>query len=181
MLGPDGTHVLKSFQVRPNMGPWAFAKETATAMRYSAEDAAKFRAALPPAKSEEYQGLVSALKRAEEELSVWLRGAPPTTDENRDIFAGFGERIDKITAGVEAVELEKCLRDVAGKEAENAGQLLRRAESEVKLLVELEMARRDLSDWLLSRPAGTEKDRAVLQTLTQRVAAVQAKLAGARE
>jgi len=94
-----------------------------------------------------------------------LRTGPRRNEENTCVFTNFTGRIGTLTSAVESFELDKALSDLAGKDAGQGRELLRRSDAYARLAVEIEDARTDLVNWLLSRPGKRpERARDVQQT-----------------
>jgi len=177
VLGQDGTNVLSQFGMSPDMNVIGFTKELVTSLRTQPDRVANLVQGLPAEKAAEYRKLLEEFKKANTELETWIATKPEMNATNDAAMKQYRERIEKTTTAIEAFEVNKVMAEVAGAKAESQNVLLKRAEIYAKLAEELNSARLDLTNWLLSRPENNDASRTTFESLTRRVEDLEAKIA----
>lgn len=176
VLSSGGTNVSHRFGMTPDMNALEFAREASSFFRSDPDQLIRFLEGLPEDKAALYQSSLAGLVAARLELDGWLQGNPAVSESNITVMTTFRIRIETGQRDLEAIERDRYLRDMAGDAAAARAAQLQRAETLVGLASELEAARDDVSNWLLTRPAKTEKEFKKFNLLILRVEKLEADI-----
>lgn len=180
LLKPDGTNVINRFGLRRDTTLYSFMRDTAAAMRAEPDWMAGVLSGLPKETAAAYRTALGEFTAAEADFLKWQATGPVSNEDNMRVLDRFIARLDRSRSDLETIERAKALSGLDAKAAQEKQDLLKRAETTARLLDDLQKAHADLDNWLLSRPAATEKNRQTLDTLSRRVADVLARVAAAK-
>jgi len=175
-----GTNFLSQFSLSEKTTPFYLMKESATAMRATPSDLKQVLTGIPDEKAAAYRESLEKFGGISKDFEAWLKTSPKSTEENERKFTDFRQKLADLSETITAIEVEKFLGAMAQSETAGKSALLRRADAYSKLLTELDSARRDLTNWLLSRPEENDKSRETFRLLTQRIEELEAKIRGVK-